>query len=92
MPVELEATLLCEQYHCSPGALGYDEKNPKVMRNLRIASQVYQAATDRQRAKKKLVWDKENPGGAKLLKWARLGSSEKTEPGEVRVQLPERPR
>ena len=90
--MELEVGLLCEQFHCSPDRYGYDSEDPRVMRGIRISVQLYHAATDRMNAKKKIQWDKENPGGAKLIKGARGGGEIKLEPGEVRIALPERPK
>jgi hypothetical protein len=89
--LELEVGLLCKEFRCTPDKFGYDTLDPRLMRNFRIAVQVFEAASERRSAKKKAEWDKNNPSGARLLRWARQSSEPVVENSEVKVMLPERP-
>ena len=95
MPRLLEVAQNCQRYNVHPGIFGFDQNDPRVMRDINTSLNVYDAASGRKQAKKKIDWDKANPEGTRLLRWARTGKSqEDTEPksSEVQMTIPERPR
>jgi len=95
MPRLLEVAQNCQRYNAHPGIFGFDQHDPRVMRDINTCLNVYDVASGRKQAKKKIDWDKANPAGTKLLRWAREGKSPdeiELKPSEVQVSLPERPR
>ena len=91
-PRLLEVGLICEQFGFSPTELGFDTKDPRVTRDIRMVLNVYRSAQGRHDAKDKSKWDKEHPSSVSLLRWARGGESKTNNPLEVRIQLPQRPK
>ena len=72
--------------------MGFDVIDPKTARNFRIALNVFHAASDRQRAKKKSEWDKINPEGVELLRWARNADEGVPSSNEFKFQVLQRPK
>ena len=91
MPRLVEVGLLCEAYQCSPMELGF-EANPRVVRDVRVATAVYNAVGSRRDAKDKREWDNANKGLVDLMRWARGGETSRPAPSEVRIEVPERPK
>ena len=93
MPQYLEVGLLCKQFKTHPGTFGFDSTDPKLVREIKLALDIFETASDRHNAKKKIDWDKKHPEGARLLKWARGQSEPEVDPQnfEVQVPLPKRP-
>ena len=91
MPRLLEIGLLCQRYNCAPDKFGMDVLDPRVVRNISLAVNVYQAAADRKQYKKKSEWDKQHPAQSKLLSSVRHEESKYPDPTEVRVAIPETP-
>lgn len=69
-----------------------DVLNPRLVRDINLAVNVYQAAADRKQYKKKGEWDKQHPAQSRLLREIRHEESKNPDPTEVRVVIPERPR
>jgi len=91
MPRLLEVGLHCQRYSCTPDKFGLDVLDPRLIRNINIALNVYTSASDRKAWKKKNEWDKQHPAQAKLLREIRHEESKNPDPFEVRVEIPERP-
>ena len=91
-PRLLEVALICDHLKISPVELGFDTKDPRIVRNIRTALNVYHTAQARHDAKDKGKWDREHPSGVSILRWARGGESKTKNPREVRIRLPERPK
>ena len=91
-PRLLEVGLICEQFNCSPKEFGFDVMDPRIVRNIRTALNVYHTAQARHETRDKSKWDRENPAGTRLLRWARGGESQHPGPFEVKVQIPQRPK
>ena len=53
---------------------------------------VYNAASSRLRAKKKNEWDKVNPEGVELLRWARNAAGGKPGPNEFKFEILQKPK
>ena len=92
MPRLLEIGLLCERYNCTPDKFGMDVLDPRLVRDINLAVNVYQAALDRKQHKKKSDWDKAHPSQARLLREVRHEESKNPDPFEVRISIPERPK
>src|SRR3990167_10967703 len=78
MPRLLEVAQNCQRYNTHPGAFGFDHQDPRVMRDINTCLNVYEAAMSHKQAKKKIDWEKENPAGKALLRWAREGKDRKS--------------
>jgi len=91
-PRLLEAGLICEHLRMSPSELGFDTQDPRVVRDIRTCLNVYHTAKGKHDAKNKRDWEKNNPNGVSLLRWAKGGETKTNNPLEVRVQLPQRPK
>lgn len=95
MPRLLEVGLACRDFKVSPEVYGYDMKDPRTTRAIRMALSVYDTALSRKQANKKTEWDKSNPDGKRFLGLARNGKSDREDelgPNEVRLEIPERPK
>ena len=90
MPRLLEVALHCQRYNTSPNTFGFDSTDPRLVRDLTACLNVYHAATDRKRAKKKTEWAKKNPAQAELLRSVRQEESKISDPFEVQVEIPTR--
>lgn len=90
MPRLLEVALDCQHYHCTPDKFGFDTQDPRLIRNLNFAINVYEAAINRKSYKKTAEWAKKNPAQAELLKLVRREESAQPDPLEVTVALPVR--
>ena len=88
----LEIALICEKFSITPAELGLDSKDPRILRAMRVASNVYTLASAHHNAKDKAAWEKANPDGMGSLRWARNGETEHPAENEYRFALPERPR
>lgn len=92
MPRLLEIGLHCQRYSCTPDKFGLDVLDPRLIRNINLAVNVYQSASERKQYKKKMEWDKSHPSQARLLREVRQEESKNPDPYEVRVSIPERPK
>jgi hypothetical protein len=92
MPILLEVGLLCQRFHVAPGHFGLDDCDPRVVRSINTLLSIYDTAVSYANAEKKSDWNKANPSGRELLRWAREGVSKTPDPNEVRIILPERPK
>ena len=82
MPTILEVGLACKELHISLYEMGFDVSNPRIVRDVQMAVSIYELAAERKRLKraqknapkdkkhKVESWEKQNPEGAKLLRWA----------------------
>ena len=66
--------------------------DPRKSRLLRLALNVYMAASDRDKAKEKGKWDKANPDSLALIRWARNADAGVASPNEFKFQLLPKPK
>ena len=94
IPLMLEVGMICTKFHCTPGTLGFDDRDPSVMRQVRSCLNLYDMVKSRALSKSKVEWERNNPDAMKFISWARgAGKSEAIlAPNEVLITLPERPR
>lgn len=94
----------CERFGLSPADFGFDIKDPRIVRSINVALNIYQIASEKKEAEKmekraarkdfKPNWGRDNPEKEKLLKWARSGAVEmKDEVNSeflVRIEIPQK--
>jgi hypothetical protein len=91
MPIELEIGLLCQEFGTTPESFGFDNQDPRFIRQVKTCLAIWRSVQSRNAATDKRKWNEEHPESRSIIRWARGGESEHPDPTEVKITLPERP-